>query len=82
MTKPSGSVHVKDWVILEMYRLMHPHWSLTHNAKFVREHIDLMVKCLTRDRRVTGSRLTCGTAAVCVLEQDTFISSKYCFNLA
>ena len=63
-----------------MYRLMNPHWSLTHNAKFVRERSDLMVECLTRDRRVTGSSLTCGTAAVCVLEQDTLISSKNCFN--
>ena len=59
---------------------MNPHWSLTHNAKFVRERSDLLVECLTRDRRVTGLSLTCGTAAVCVLEQDTLISSKYCFN--
>ena len=63
-----------------MYRLMNPHWSLTHNAKFVRERSDLMVECLTRDRRVTGSSLTCGTAAVYVLEQEPLISSKYCFN--
>ena len=82
MTKCAGSAHVKDWAILEpyVYRLMNPHWSLTHNAKFVRERSDLMVECLTRDRRATGSSLTCGTAAVCVLEQDTLISSKYCFN--
>ena len=63
-----------------MYRLMNPHWSLTHNAKFVTERSDLMVECMTGDRRVTGSSLTCGTAAVCVLEQDTLISSKYCFD--
>ena len=63
-----------------MYRLMNPHWSLTNNAKIVRERSDLMVECLTRDRRVTGSSLTCDTAAVCVLEQDTFISSKYCLT--
>ena len=49
-------------------------------CKFVREHKDLMVVCLTRDRRVTGSSLTGGTAAVCVLEQDKLISSNYCFN--
>ena len=41
---------------------------------------DCNLECLTRDRRVTGSSLTCHTAAVCVLEQDTLISSKYCFN--
>ena len=63
-----------------MYRLMNPHWSLTDNANFVRERSDLMVECLTRDRRATGSSLTGGTAAVCVLEQDTLILSKYCFN--
>ena len=64
-----------------MYRLMNPHWSLTHCGKIrIRERSDLMVECLTRDQRVTGSSLTCDTAAVCVLEQDTFISSKYCFN--
>ena len=64
-----------------MYRLMNPHWSLTHCGKIrIRERSDLMVECLTRDRRFTGSSLTYDTAAVCVLEQDTFISSKYCFN--
>ena len=54
---------------------MNPHWSLTHDAKFVRERSDLMVECLTRDRRATGSSLTCGTDTVCVLEQDTLIST-------
>ena len=63
-----------------MYRLINPHWSLTHNAKFVRVRSDLMAECLTRDRRVTGSSLTCGTAAVCVLEQATLISSRNCSN--
>ena len=73
----------KDWAILEPYvQTDKSPRSLTHNAKFVRERSDLMVECLTRDRRVTGSSLTCGTAAVCVLEQDTLISSKYCFNPA
>ena len=78
MTKRSGSAHVKNWAILDcgpVYRLMNPHWRLTHDAKFVRERSDLMVECLTRDRRATGSSLTCGTATVCVLEQDTLIST-------
>ena len=52
-----------------MYRLMNPHWSLTHNSKFVRERSDLMVEYLTRDRRVTGSSLTGGTAAVVSLSK-------------
>ena len=56
-----------------VYRLMNPHWSLAHDTKFVRERSDLMVECLTRDRRATGSSLTCGPATVCVLEQDTII---------
>ena len=48
-----------------MYRLMNPHWSLTHCGKIrIRERSDLMVECLPRDRRVTGSSLTCDTAAV------------------
>ena len=78
MTKRSGSAHVKDLAILEPYVQTDEsllEFSLTHNAKIVRERSDLMVECLTRDRRVTGSSLTCGTAVVCVLEQDTFISS-------
>ena len=54
---------------------MNPNWSLTHDAKFVRERSDLLVECLTRDRRATGSSLTCGTATVCVPEQDTLIST-------
>ena len=32
-----------------------------------------MVECLTRDRRAMGSSHTCGTATVCVLEQDTLL---------
>ena len=59
MTKRSGSTHVKDWAILEPY-VQTDEWSLTHNAKFVRERSDLIVECLTRDRIVTGSNLTCG----------------------
>ena len=84
MTKRSGSVHVKDWAILEPY-VQTDESPLEFNPQCkirYRERSDLMVKCLTRDRRVTGSSLTCGTAAVCVIEQDTLISSKYCFNPA
>ena len=85
-----GNKHIEKWS--KMKRFLVPKqlerflgnsptdWSLTHNSKFVRERSDLMVECLTRDRRVTGSSLTCDTAAVCVLEQETLISSKYCFN--
>ena len=57
-----------------------PPWGLTHSVKFVRERSYLMGECLTRDRRVTGSSLTCCTAVVRVLEQEPLISSKYCFN--
>ena len=81
MTKRSGSAHVRDWAILEPYvQTDESPWSLTHSAKLVMERSDLMVECSTRDRRVTGSSLTCGTAAVFVLEQEPLISSKYFFN--
>ena len=50
-TKGSWSAHVKDWELKSpMYRLMNPHWRLTHNTKFVRESSDLIVECLTQDR--------------------------------
>ena len=50
---------------------MNPHWSLTHNTKFVRERSDLIVECLTRDRSngIKGSSLTDGTAAVVYLSK-------------
>ena len=80
MTKHSGSAHVKDWAVLEP-SVQTDKSPLEFNPQCkITERSDLMVECLTRDRRVTGSSLTCGTAAVCVLEQDTLFSSKYCFN--
>ena len=82
MTKRSGSEHIKDWAILEPY-VQTDESPLEFNPQCkirIRERSDLMVECLTQDRRVTGSSLTCDTAEVCVLEQDTLISSKYCFN--
>ena len=81
MTKRSGSAHVKDWTILEPYvQTDESPLEFYPQCKIrIRERSDLMVECLTRDRRITGSSLTCDTAAVCVLEQDTLISSKYCF---
>ena len=39
-----------------------------------------MVECLTQDQRVVGSSLTRGTT-LSVLEQDTFSSAYYWFNL-
>ena len=82
MTKRSVSSRVKDRAILEPY-VQTDESPLEFNPQCkirIRERSDLMVECLTRDRMVTGSSLTCDTAAVCVLEQDTLISSKYCFN--
>ena len=82
MTKRSVSARVKDCAILEPY-VQTDESPLEFNPQCknrIRGRSDLMVECLTRDRRVTGSSLTCDTAAVCVLEQDTLISSKYCFN--
>ena len=82
MTKRSGSAHVKDWAILDPYiQTGESPLKFDPQCKIrIRERSDLMVECSTRDRRVTGSSLTCDTAAVCVLEQDTLITSKYCFN--
>ena len=82
MTKQSGSAHVQDWAILEPYvQTDESPLEINPQCKIqIRERSGLMVECLTRDRRVTGSSSTCDTAAVCVLEQDTLISSKYCFN--
>ena len=82
MTKCSVSTRVKDCAILKPY-LQTDESPLEFNPQCkirIRKRSDLMVECLTQDRRVTGSSLTCDTAAVCVLEQDTLISSKYCFN--
>ena len=82
MTKRSVPARVKDCAILEPY-VQTDDSQLEFNPQCkirIRERSDLMVECLTRVRRVTGSSLTCDTAAGCVLEQDTLISSKYCFN--
>ena len=82
MTKRSVSARVKDCAILEPY-VQTDESPLEFNPQCkirIRERSDLMVECLTRDRRVTGLSLTCDTAAVCVLEQDTLIPSKYCFK--
>ena len=82
MKKRSGSAHVKGCAILEPY-VQADEFPLEFNPQCkirIRERSDLMVECLTRDRRVTGSSLTCDTAVVCTLEQDTLISSKYRFN--
>ena len=88
MTKRSVSPCIKDCAILEPY-VQTDESPLEFNPQCkirIGERSDLMVECLTRDRRVTGSLLNviqlrnCDTAAVCVLEQDTLISSKYCFN--
>ena len=82
MTKRSVSARVKDYAILEPY-VQTDESPLEFNPQCkirIRDRSDLMVECLARDRRVTGSSLTCDTAAVCVLEQDTLISSKYCFK--
>ena len=66
MTKRSVSVRVKDSAILEPYvQTDESPLELTHCGKIrIRKRSDLMVECLTRDRRVTGSSLTCDTAAV------------------
>ena len=82
MTKRSVSARVKDSAILEPY-VQTDESPLEFNPQCkirIRKRSDLMLECLTRDRRVTGSSRTCDTAAVCVLDQDTLISSKYCFN--
>ena len=78
----SVSARVKDCAILEPY-VQTDESPLEFNPQCkirIRGRSDLMVESLTRDRRVTGSSLTCDTAAVCVLEKGTLISSKYCFN--
>ena len=79
MTKRSVSARVKDCYVQtdELPLEFNPQCKIR-----IRERSDLMVECLTRDRRVTGSSLTCDTAAVCVCEQDTLISSKYCFKFS
>ena len=84
MTNSSVSARVKDCAFLEPYvQTYESPLEFNPECKIrIRERSDLMVECLTRDRRVTGSSLTCDTAAVCVLEQDTLISSKYCFKLS
>ena len=80
MTKRSGSAQVKDWAILEPYvQTDESPLELTHNAKFVTEPSDLMVDSRSKSYGLEP-HLQHSAAAVCVLEQDTLISSKYCFN--
>ena len=83
MTNRSVSARVKDCAILEPYVQTESPLEFYPRCKIrIRERSDLMVECLTRGLRVTGSSLSCDTAAVCVLEQDTLISSKYCFKFS
>ena len=63
MTKRSVSARVKDCAILEPY-VQTDEFPLEFNPQCknrIKGRSDLMVECLARDRRVTGSSLTCDT---------------------
>ena len=83
MTERSVSTRVKDCAILEPY-VQTDESPLEFNPQCkirIRERSDLIEECLTRDRRVTGSSLTCDTAVVCVLEQDPVLFQPRKTNL-